>query len=72
MPPFKFWSYQRPIGHSKSSAVRRGHAPLVTEWAYAPLSADRQSYVLARTVNGFASEEEARAAVAASLYPSTP
>jgi hypothetical protein len=34
---FSFWSYQRPIGHSKSRAVLAGDAALTTEWAYAPI-----------------------------------
>jgi hypothetical protein len=34
---FRFWSFRRPVGHSKSRAVRAGDAPMVEQWAYAPI-----------------------------------
>lgn len=37
MGEFSFWWYRRPVGHSKSRAVRDGSAPMIVEWAYAPI-----------------------------------
>lgn len=59
-PPFHCWSYKRPVGHSKSSAVLRGDAPMITEWAYAMLAADGVSFETSRAVSGFATEDDAR------------
>jgi hypothetical protein len=65
--PFKVWPYQRPVGHSRSSAVQRGIAPMKIEWAYALLSDDGSHYETSGAVSGFASEAEARAAAEAAI-----
>jgi hypothetical protein len=62
---FCCWSYQRPMGHPKSSAVRRGIAQLVTEYAYALRSKDGTSFETSHAVSGFSTIEDAiRAATA--------
>ncbi len=54
------WSYERPAGHSKSSAVRRGMAPMVTEWAFCLRGENGGSiWEVSHCVPGFATREEA-------------
>lgn len=51
---FSFWSYRRPVGHSKSSAVLGGHAPMVEDWAFAPI---KDGVILkSQAVSGFVSK----------------
>ena len=56
---FLLWSYMRPIGHSKSAAVRGGYAPLAREWAYALKDKSGTFFNVSEAVNGFASKEQA-------------
>jgi hypothetical protein len=67
MTRFKVWSYKVPIGHSKSSAVRRGMAPLTTEWAYALYDEKSGCYLVSKAVAGFVSEAAAIEAARQSL-----